>query len=372
MRILIAPDKFKGSLTARQVADALAAGILRHHGDWSVRTMPVADGGDGTVAAALASGWQSVDVPVEGPTGAPTSGTYARRGSTAIVELAGTAGMALLPKGVPDPLGASTFGLGQAIAHALDNGVEEVIIGLGGSASTDGGAGMLQALGVRIRDPTGCAVRRGGGALLDATQVDLARLHPAVEKTRFLLASDVDNPLLGAAGAVAVYAEQKGAGISEAATLEAAMVNWSEIVCTATGVDHSDDPGAGAAGGTGFGAIALLGASVRPGIELLLDLVGFADAVVDCDLVLTGEGSFDEQSLHGKAPMGVRDAAAAHAIPVLVAAGRSTLTDAAGFAGIRTLAELEPDPRRSIANAAELLETLGARIADELDQSPHR
>ncbi len=368
MRIVIAPDKFKGSLTAPQVADALADGILTHSPDWIVRKVPVADGGDGTVAAAVAAGWQQIAVPAEGPTGELHTAEYARNGVAAVVELAAAVGLVLLPDNRLDPLRASTFGLGTVIRHALDNGAREIVIGLGGSASTDGGAGMLQALGARILDSDGTELGLGGAELLRAVRVDLTGLHPAVADARFLLACDVDNPLLGPDGATAVYGPQKGADDTDLRTLESAMTHWADVVATAIGRDRRDEPGAGAAGGTGFGALAVLDADQRPGIDIVLKLVDFRGALTDADLVITGEGSLDTQSLNGKAPIGIAMAAREAGVPVIVVAGRSALTSAqvaaAGFAAVYSLAELEPDVGRSMANAAGLLRTLGARIAE--------
>lgn len=366
-RVVVAPDKFKGSLTAAEVANALADGMLAENPDLAVVRAPVADGGDGTVAAAVASGWSPVLVDTTGPTGQPISASYAARGSAAVVELASAVGLEALPGGVPDPLRASTFGLGTVVRHAMERGAREIVIGLGGSASTDGGAGMLQALGVRILDAEGNEVSRGGGPLRSAWQVDLSRLHPSVRQTRFRLACDVDNPLLGRSGATAVYAPQKGATADDLVALEAAMTQWARVVLAVTGRDDSDRPGAGAAGGTAFGAISVLGAQTQPGIDTVLDLVDFRRTLDAADLVVTGEGSLDAQSLHGKAPIGVAAAARASGVPVIAVAGRSTLTESqlrdAGIVKAYTLAELEPDLERSIANAADLLRRIGRTIA---------
>jgi glycerate kinase len=265
-----------------------------------------------------------------------------------------------------DPLGASTFGLGTVIKHALEAGAGEIIIGVGGSASTDGGAGMLQALGARILDRDGIALGLGGGALADADRLDLSGLHPAVSGTRFSLASDVDNPLLGPLGAAAVYGPQKGADVHDVARLEAALTTWARVVADATGRDDSRTPGTGAAGGTVFGAMSVLGATVHPGIDMVLDLVDFDRQLDGADLVVTGEGSLDEQSLHGKAPIGVATRARAAGIPVVAVAGRSQLgaeqLRAAGIEALFTLTDLEPDVTRCIADAAALLTRLGRQL----------
>ncbi|WP_310399901.1 glycerate kinase [Nocardia kruczakiae] len=377
-RVVIAPDKFKGSLAAPEVAAALAAGIAREAPDAEVRQVPVADGGDGTVDAFVAAGWERVRVDTVGPTGAPHSASYAVRGDTAVVELAAAVGLVELPDGRTDPMGASTYGLGVLIRHALDHGLREVVLGLGGSASTDGGAGMLQALGLRILDENGTEIGSGAAALARARRLDYSDLHPAVRDTVFVIAGDVDNPLLGPDGAAAVFAPQKGASPRQCAELEAILAQWAHLVDTSghpfgTGDAHerraalAGHPGAGAAGGTGFGAMAVLGARQRSGIEVILELIDFAARVRDADVVVTGEGAMDEQTLRGKAPAGVAAAAGAADVPVVAVAGRCTLTPerlrAAGFARCYPLSDLESDSERSIAEAARLLEELGTRIA---------
>ncbi|WP_280274082.1 glycerate kinase [Nocardia wallacei] len=362
-RVVLALDKFKGSLAAPEVVGALAVGIGRVAPGVEVVRVPVADGGDGTVDAFLAAGWERVPVRAEGPTGVVGDSVYAVRGGTAVIELASVVGLVRLPGGRPDPLHASTFGLGRVIAHALDRGVRDIVLGVGGSASSDGGAGLLQALGLRILDAFGDEVVPGGAALARAVRVERSGLHPALADTSFTLASDVDNPLLGPHGAVSVFAPQKGADADQRATLEAALTNWAKLIDP----DCADRPGAGAAGGTGFGAMAVLGAVERPGIDVVLDLIDFETYIRGADLVVTGEGSLDEQTLHGKAPMGVCAAARAAGIPVIAVAGRCLLTEsdlrAAGFESALTLADLEPDPARSIAQAAPLLERVGADLA---------
>ncbi|MEU6579743.1 glycerate kinase [Nocardia sp. NPDC046763] len=362
-RVLLAPDKFKGSLSATQVADALAGGITRAAPCAAVQRTPVADGGDGTVDAFVAAGWERVQVESYGPTLAPVTTSYAVRGRVAVVELAAVSGLAKLPGGQPDPLHASTYGVGDVIGDALDRGARDIVLGLGGSASTDGGAGLLQALGLRILDADGNELPCGGAALARAVRVDRDDLHPGLADATVTLASDVDNPLLGADGAAAIYAPQKGADPGQVATLEAALKNWAAVL----GPEWADKPGAGAAGGTGFGALAALGARMRSGIELVLDLIDFRAQLADADLVVTGEGSLDTQSLSGKAPIGVCRAARTAGVPVVAVAGRVLLTPdqvrEAGFATAYALSELEPDPARSMANAAALLERIGERIA---------
>ena len=371
MRVLIAPDKFKGCLTAAEVAEAVAAGIADVRPEAMVECVPVADGGDGTVAAALGAGYRQVPVTTVGPTGMPVHTAYARHGDRAVVELADVVGLGRLPGGRLESLGASTFGLGVVIRDAVDRGATEVVIGLGGSASTDGGAGLAQALGAKLTDADGLDVSPGGAALTRIAHVDLQALTERVAGVHFVVACDVDNPLLGSRGAAAVFGPQKGADPQQVEQLEIALAHWAAIVAQASGQDHSVRAGAGAAGGAGFAALALLDAELRPGIELVLDLVDFGPRVTGADLVVTGEGSLDEQSLSGKTPVGVAQAAAAVRPPVRVVAvaGRCTLDReqlrGAGIEQAYPLQSLEPDLTASMAHAAALLRTVGASIAGD-------
>jgi glycerate kinase len=365
-RVVIASDKFKGSLTATEVAQALAAGMLDVLPRLQTVLLPVADGGDGTVAAALSAGYHKITVDAVGPTGESVRTAYALHGDRAVVELAAVVGLSMLPGGRLDPLGSSTYGLGLLIADAIRRGATTIVLGLGGSASTDGGAGMVQALGARLL-ADGHDVQPGGGALVNLAQLDLAPLRGTVGGVKIIIASDVDNPLLGPNGAAAVFGPQKGAQPQDVQTLERSLRHWSELVSRATGRNDTERPGAGAAGGAGYAALAVLDAEIRPGIELILDLIDFDAKVVGADLVVTGEGSLDEQSLAGKAPIGVARAAAKAGIPVIAVAGRLQLSQQrlqeAGISAAYPLSDLEPDPARSIANARGLLRQVGVRVA---------
>ncbi|MGW5721177.1 glycerate kinase [Amycolatopsis sp. NPDC003865] len=358
MKILVAPDKFKGSLTAAEVASAVAAGLADVHPGLAVRELPVADGGDGTVDAAVAAGFRRVRVPARGPTGVPLTASYAVRGDTAVVELAEASGLHRLP-GAPAPLTATSAGTGDVIAAAVRAGCRRVVLGLGGSACTDGGAGLLTALGARLLDDCGRELPFGGAALSRLAALDVSGLS----EVDIELASDVDNPLFGPRGAASVYGPQKGASPGDVATLDAALRHWASIA----GPEFAERPGAGAAGGVGFAAMAVLGARVRPGIELLLDLLGFDAALAGASLVVTGEGSLDEQTLAGKAPAGVARAAAARGIPCVAVSGRCRLSSvdltAAGISAAYALTDLEPDPARCMAEAAPLLRRLAHRVA---------
>jgi glycerate 2-kinase len=367
VRVVIAPDKFRGSLSAPEVAAHLAVGLIRAAPGTEVVQVPVADGGDGTLDAALSAGYRRVPVRAEGPTGEPVETAYAERNGVAVVEMADVSGLRLLPDGRAMARTASSYGTGEVVRAALDAGCRRIVLGIGGSASTDGGAGLVQALGARLLDAGGREVGRGGAALAAVESLDLAGLHPALGEAEVVVASDVDDPLLGPRGAAAVYGPQKGASPADVAELDAALSQWAQAVRSVTGDDVADRPGAGAAGGVGFAALAVLGATLRPGIDLVLDLVGFRAALPGAGLVVTGEGSLDEQTLHGKAPAGVAAAARAADVPVVAVAGRSLLdlTDLAptGIRAAYALTDIEPDPARCMSEAGPLLERLATRVA---------
>lgn len=368
--VLIAADKFKGSLTAVEVAQRVTAGLRRVVPDLSVRALPVADGGDGTVDAAVAAGFERRRARVTGPLGDEVTAAYALRDGTAVVEMAEASGLQRLPKGVFAPLTASTYGTGELILAALDAGARSIVFGVGGSATTDGGAGMLAALGGRFLDAAGQPVAPGGGPLRDLETADLSGLDPRLKDTDIVLASDVDNPLTGPKGAPAVYGPQKGASPEDVAALDTALAHFARTLARSAGpraLEHAEAPGAGAAGGIGFGALVGLGASFRPGIEVMLDVLGFAPALAGAQLVITGEGSLDEQTLHGKAPAGVAAAARAAGVEVIAVCGRLALPPTSlGTAGIRrayALTDIEPDVARCVAEAGPLLERLAEGIA---------
>lgn len=366
MRVVIAPDKFKGSLTAREAAEAVAEGLRRALPDVETVVLPVADGGEGTVDAALGAGYEPRRVEVAGPTGEPVEALFALRGQVAVVEMAEASGLRRLPGGVPAPLTATTRGTGELVLAALDASAGRLVLGIGGSATTDGGAGMAQALGARLLDRAGRELPPGGAALRDLDRLDSSGLDPRLGGLEVVIASDVDNPLTGPRGAAAVYGPQKGATPADVPVLDAGLTRWAEVLRRDLGADVADRPGAGAAGGLGAGCLALLDARLVPGIDLLLDVVGFADAVAGADLVVTGEGSLDEQSLHGKAPVGVAAAAWAAGVPVVALVGRLQVARdrlrAAGIDEAHAILEIEPDTSRAQAEARVLL----SRLAEEL------
>jgi glycerate kinase len=385
-RVVVAPDKFKGSLSATEVTARVAAGLARAGFGGEVAAVPVADGGDGTVSAALAAGYRQVDIDVTGPVGAPVGASFALLDDVAVIEAAQACGLMLLPPGELAPLTATSRGVGELILAACRMGARRIVLGVGGVATTDGGAGLVQALGARLADESGRPLPPGGAALNQLASIDLAELSELGEPSwvEFWLASDVDNPLLGPFGAAAVYGPQKGASDDDVRLLETGLARWAELAETAvaarragSGFDAgqspsprvADQPGAGAAGGLGFAALLFLGARMRPGIELLLELAAFDRWLDGARLVITGEGSLDAQTLHGKAPVGVARAAAAHTppVPVVAVAGRCTLSAgelrAAGISAAYAVADVEPDLERCFANAGPLVERLAERIA---------
>jgi glycerate kinase len=377
--VLVAPDKFKGTLTAGQVAGHLAAGLERVRPGLGIVQVPVADGGDGTVDAAEAAGYRRIEMGVRGPTGKAITAAFAFADGTAVIEAAAASGLALLPDGDPAPLTAHTRGVGELILTAARMRAKRIVLGLGGVATTDGGSGMVRAFGARLLDSAGVELPAGGGALARLAELDLSKLRD-LSGTEFVVANDVDNPLLGPHGAAAVYGPQKGATPADVAVLEEGLTRWADVVeGTLGGADqvpggadqvpggsYRDVPGAGAAGGLGFAALAFLGATSRPGIELMLELISFGSHLDNASLVITGEGALDAQSLRGKAPVGVARASGPD-VPVVAVCGICSLTPdelrAAGISRAYALTDIEPDIDRCRANPGPLLETLAAQIA---------
>jgi glycerate kinase len=322
--VLVCLDKFRGCLTAAQACAAVADGVAGAGG--RAVAMPVADGGEGTVAALARAGYREVHVDVTGPTGRPVRAAFAVRGDRAVVEMAQASGLDLLPGGRQAPLVADSHGTGQLVRAALDRGCLDIVLAVGGSATTDGGAGMLRALGARITDRSGLPLGPGGAALTGVAHVDLSGLDFRLRLARLTLVSDVDNPLTGPSGAAAVFGPQKGASPRDVDVLERGLLRFAEVVAEETGSDLSGEPGAGAAGGTGFAALAVFGARRLPGAGFVLGEIGVEDALREASLVVVGEGRFDEQSLRGKAPVGVAEMARRHGVPVVVVAGEVRLT----------------------------------------------
>ena len=323
-RILIAPNALKGSLSAPAAARAIAAGVRRVLPEAELRLLPVADGGDGVLEvleAALAG--ERVVARVHGPLGTPLDAIYiyVPDRQLALLEMARVAGLALLTPEQLDPLRASTRGLGELIRAALDRGAREILLGIGGSATNDGGIGMAAALGARFLDGAGQPVEPLAGNLLQVRRVDLSGFDPRLRETRVQLLCDVDNPLLGPRGATRVFGPQKGAGPAALERLESGLAHLADLIEAQLGVTVRDRPGGGAAGGLGAGALAFLGATLDPGTARVLELLAFDAALADAELVITAEGRLDTQTLHGKAPADVARRAAARGIPCIALAG---------------------------------------------------
>ena len=375
MRIVVAPDKFKDALDARSVGDALAVGIRSVEADADISVVPMADGGEGTLDAAIAAGFAVSRVTVTGPLGAPVDAEFAQHATTAVIELARASGLSLVAPGHRDALGASSRGTGELIAAALAHGATSIILAVGGSASSDGGAGMLAALGARLLDAQGEPLPDGGGALRDLERIELDTLDPRLADTRFVLASDVDHVLLGPQGAASVFAPQKGASVAHVAQLELGLTRFARILRAELErraprdrvKDFAQHAGAGAAGGVGFAALAVLRALQRPGVDVVCELTRLRAHLAGADLVITGEGSLDAQSLGGKTPVGVLHAAATLGIPTVAVCGRSSLEEsewrAAGFSACYATIDRAPDRATSIRNAGVYLTEIGAEIA---------
>lgn len=361
MKIVVAPDSFKGSLSAGDVCRAVARGIRAVWPDADVHAVPMADGGEGTVQALVdATGGRLVEMTVTGPLGEPVRAAYGILGDgrTAVIEMAAASGLPLVPEEHRNPLITTTYGTGELIRGALDAGCRNVIIGIGGSATVDGGAGMAQALGAGLFDADGRQLPPGGGSLDRLADIDLSGLHPALRETTITIASDVNNPLCGPRGAARVFGPQKGATPEMVEILDRNLGHLARVILDRLGVDVAEVPGAGAAGGLGAGLIAFTGARLRPGVELVIEATGLARRLEGADLVITGEGRIDGQTVHGKAPMGVARLASAMGIPVIAVVGSlGPGAEAVYGVGIDALLPIVPGPvslQEAMAGAVEL------------------
>ncbi|MBW2957799.1 glycerate kinase [Hafnia paralvei] len=327
MKIVIAPDSFKESLSAMQVAEAIEQGFSEIFPQAEYIKLPMADGGEGTVESMVAAtGGERVHVNVTGPLGQPVNGFFGWMGDgeTAVIEMAAASGLHLVAPEQRNPLVTTSFGTGELILAALNHGARKIILGIGGSATNDGGAGMMQALGAHFHDIDGKELHVGGAALAQLASVDLSQLDARLAQTDILVACDVDNPLCGAKGASAVFGPQKGATPERVKLLDAALQHYGEKIELATGKSVLNVAGAGAAGGMGAALFGLLNARLQPGIEIVTEALKLADAVQGADLVITGEGRIDSQTIHGKTPVGVARVAKRYDIPVIAIAGGMT------------------------------------------------
>lgn len=361
----MAPDKFKGTLTAGEAAEAIARGWRRAQPSAEIETVPMADGGEGTLDALLAAlGGERHRVTVSDPLGDPVEAEFGiaptEDGPLAIIEMARASGLALISPARRDPKRTSTRGTGDLILHACRRGVKDVLVCIGGSATNDAGAGMAQALGVRLLDEEGRDLRPGGASLLRLGRIDMRTLDPAARAARFVVATDVDNPLVGPQGASAVYGPQKGASPEDVALLDKALGHFAAVVHRDLAIDVRNLPGAGAAGGLGAGLIAFLGARIRPGVAVVMEAVRLPERLARADLVITGEGTFDDQSFHGKAPAGVLLAAREAGVPAVVLCGQSRVSGS----GARAFALADRfGLDASLERAPALLEDLAAEVA---------
>ncbi|MFC0226838.1 glycerate kinase [Serratia aquatilis] len=323
-KVVIAPDSFKESLSALDVAKAIERGFRQIYPAAQYVKLPMADGGEGTVDAMVAaSGGEIIDVTVRGPLGKSANAFYGLlgNGETAVIEMAAASGLHLVPGDERDPRVTTSYGTGELILAALQRGVKSIILGIGGSATNDGGAGMMQALGARLLDKDRQDLQPGGAALAQLAHIDLSQLDPRLQQVQMTVACDVDNPLCGAKGASAIFGPQKGASAEMVQELDRALLHYGTLLEQATGREVLLAPGAGAAGGMGAALLGFLNAQLRPGIEIVIETLQLAEAVRGADLVITGEGRLDSQSIHGKTPIGVARVAKLQQIPVIAIAG---------------------------------------------------
>jgi len=369
MRIIVAPDSFKGSVSALGVAEAMERGIHAVFPGAEVIKVPIADGGEGTVEALVAAtGGRLLHAEVRGPLGEPVCAHWgvSGDGATAFLEMAAASGLPLVPKEKRDPRITSTYGTGELIKAALDAGLRKLVVGIGGSATNDGGTGMARALGVRFLDAAGRDLPEGGGALAGLARIDYSGLDPRLAEASILVACDVDNPLCGPRGASAVYGPQKGATPEMVAELDAALEVFARVATMATGRDVALSPGAGAAGGLGAGLLFFTPASLRPGVSIVLETTGFEALMGGTDLVLTGEGRTDFQTAMGKAPVGVAAVAKGHGVPVIcLSGGLGEGAEDVLSHGIDALASVVPQPmslEACMGQGAALVEAAAARL----------
>ena len=368
LRIVISPQAFKHSIGAREAALAIQRGVLRAAPDAETVLIPVADGGDGTLAALIdTTGGSYREATVTGPLGEPLAARWGVMGDgeTAVIEMALASGLALIPDEHRDPRRATTYGAGELIRAALDDGYRRIIVGLGGSATNDGGAGMASALGSRFLDANGDQLPPGGAALSNLVHVDVAALHPALSETAIIGATDVTNPLCGETGASAIFGPQKGATPEMVSELDGCLANYARVVRSDLGVDVLHTPGSGAAGGLGAGLIAFAGAELRSGIDMVCDVLDFDRHAPGADFVITGEGRADRSTAFDKAPVGIARRARRFGVPTVLIAGslgpgHETLYDH-GIDAIMPIAEEPTDLATSLQNGAELLERAAER-----------
>ena len=370
MKVVIAPDSYKGCLSALEVAKAMERGVLSVFSSAEVRKIPIADGGEGTVAALVtATNGQLRQTEVTDPLGNKIIAQWGILGDrrTAVIEMAAASGLPLVPKEKRDPRFTTTFGTGELIQAALAEGLPKIIIGIGGSATNDGGTGMARALGVRFLNAAGQEVAAGGGSLAEICQIDTTGLDLRLKNTEIVVACDVDNPLCGTRGASAVFGPQKGATPEMVQQLDAGLAKYASCARQATGRDVAEKAGAGAAGGLGAGLMFFTPAQLKPGVEIVLDAVGFSDIVRDADFVITGEGRTDFQTAFGKAPVGVAKVAKTHGVPVFcISGGLGDGADdvlAQGIDAVMSICDRPLSLEECMSAGAQLIEPAAARLS---------
>lgn len=372
-RIIAAPDSFKGSLTAKEVAEAMEAGIKRFDNSIEVVKIPMADGGEGTVQSMVdATGGRMISVTVKGPMLSEVEAYYGILGDgrTAVIEMAAASGLPLVKPEERNPLIATTYGTGELIRHALDMGCRSIIIGIGGSATNDGGAGAMQALGVRFLDDTDNDISFGGGSLSSLYKIDINNLDSRIKDTRITVACDVDNPLCGTKGASRIFGPQKGADNTMIEELDRNLSRYADIIESTLGVKIKYFPGAGAAGGLGGGLLAFLGATLKKGVDIVIETVELENKIRDADLVITGEGMMDYQTIYGKTPFGVAKVAEKHGIPVVaicgsIGEGAEVLYDN-GFTSIFSIIDKPMSIDEAMEKSSELIRNCSERVVRAL------
>jgi len=374
MKIVIAPDSFKGSLTATEAADAIEIGFRAVYPDAEYVKVPMADGGEGTVQSLVDStSGTIINQSVIGPMGDMVPGFFGILGDsrTAVVEMAAASGIHLVKPEERNIYLASSFGTGQLINAALDHGCDKLIIGLGGSATNDGGMGMMKALGGQFLDQSSAPLAPDVRALSQLARIDLQHLNPRLGKTEIVVACDVDNPLCGENGAARIYGPQKGATEEDIAVLDQALARYGDVLSNNTGRNIAVEPGAGAAGGMGAALIGLIDAVVKPGVELVIEIVELAKRIVDADLVITGEGRIDSQTIHGKTPVGVAKIAKSHNLPVICIAGSveddADIIHQLGIDEIYSVIEGDYDLTEVLIKAGHKLTQAAQKIAKSLN-----
>lgn len=372
MKIIIAPDSFKGSLSAVEAASAIDKGIKNAFPEAVTVQLPIGDGGEGTMETLVAATNGEIrKVEVTGPLNRPVEAAYGilGDGKTCVVEMASASGLHLVQEEGMSPLKATTYGTGELIRHALDDGFTSFIVGLGGSATNDGGAGMLQALGLRILDAEGDEIGFGGGALADVSRIDAGSFDERIRSSSFIIASDVQNPLIGPDGASHVFGPQKGADSEQVEVLDRNLAYWADRVEDATGVRLHDLAGAGAAGGIGGAFQAFFPVVMKRGVDVVLDYIQLDRELADADLVITGEGQVDSQTAFGKTPLGVAQRASSKKVPTIILAG--SVGEGAGVLhdfGVVSIHSITTGPM-SLAEAIERATELLAATAEQIVRS---